>query len=201
MTSLIHLRARIELGELSPSAAIEQSLARIEELDPTVGAFVTINREAALAAAARRQGPLMGIAVGVQGHPRHCRYADRNGLVHLCWMATESGCRTCYDGPEGGCQHHRQDGHLYVCTRRPTADPQSGRRAIFAGRLLVRLGGGSRCGYGPACIWDANRRVYYPAGIILWNGGDQALVQSAAHEWPKVACAPRSIRPAYSLPQ
>jgi Asp-tRNA(Asn)/Glu-tRNA(Gln) amidotransferase A subunit family amidase len=62
MTSLAELQRRIETGELSPQAAVAQSLEAIGAQDKTIGAFVRHDT----AARASDQGPLRGIAVGIK---------------------------------------------------------------------------------------------------------------------------------------
>jgi len=62
MISLAELQRRIEQSELSPQAAIAQSLEAIGERDKTVGAFVRHDT----AARALDHGPLRGIAVGIK---------------------------------------------------------------------------------------------------------------------------------------
>jgi len=62
MISLAELQNRIERGELSPQAAIEQSLEAIGERDKTIGAFVRHDA----CARASDHGPLRGIAVGIK---------------------------------------------------------------------------------------------------------------------------------------
>lgn len=62
MISLAERQRRIATGELSPQAAIAQSLEAIEAQDRTIGAFVCHDREARAA----DQGPLRGIAVGIK---------------------------------------------------------------------------------------------------------------------------------------
>src|ERR1700744_637344 len=62
MISLAELQRRIDSGELSPQAAIAQSLEAIGTQDKTIGAFVC--HDAAARAADR--GPLRGIAVGIK---------------------------------------------------------------------------------------------------------------------------------------
>jgi Asp-tRNA(Asn)/Glu-tRNA(Gln) amidotransferase A subunit family amidase len=102
--SIVDLHIRIERGELTPSAAIQQSLASISEIDPAVRAFVIKNSRAALAAATSRSGPLSGIAVGVKdildtadmptemGSPIYCGWRPRAdaGLVMLARKAGAS---------------------------------------------------------------------------------------------------------------
>jgi Asp-tRNA(Asn)/Glu-tRNA(Gln) amidotransferase A subunit family amidase len=62
MMSLAEIQRRIEQGELSPRAAIAQSLEAIGAQDKTIGAFVRHDT----AARASDQGPLRGIAVGIK---------------------------------------------------------------------------------------------------------------------------------------
>ncbi len=62
MLSLADLQRRIETGELSPDAAVGQSLAAIEALEGNVRAFVCH----AKSAKAQAKGPLRGIAVGIK---------------------------------------------------------------------------------------------------------------------------------------
>jgi Asp-tRNA(Asn)/Glu-tRNA(Gln) amidotransferase A subunit family amidase len=62
MISLAELQHRIGLGELTPDAAIAQSLETIAAHDRTIGAFVCRDK----AARAQNAGPLRGIAVGVK---------------------------------------------------------------------------------------------------------------------------------------
>jgi Asp-tRNA(Asn)/Glu-tRNA(Gln) amidotransferase A subunit family amidase len=62
MISLAELQRRIESGELSPEAAITQSLEAIDAHDKTIGAFVC-RAETVRAASA---GPLRGIAVAIK---------------------------------------------------------------------------------------------------------------------------------------
>ncbi|MDE5444750.1 amidase [Bradyrhizobium sp. CSA207] len=62
MISLADLQRRIESGELSPDAAIAQSLAAIETKEKDVHAFVRRDTSAK----AQGSGPLRGIAVGIK---------------------------------------------------------------------------------------------------------------------------------------
>jgi Asp-tRNA(Asn)/Glu-tRNA(Gln) amidotransferase A subunit family amidase len=62
MMSLAEIQRRIEQGELSPQAAVAQSLEAIGVRDKTIGAFVRHD----MAARASDQGPLRGIAVGIK---------------------------------------------------------------------------------------------------------------------------------------
>jgi Asp-tRNA(Asn)/Glu-tRNA(Gln) amidotransferase A subunit family amidase len=62
MISLADLQRRIDQGELSPDAAIAQSLAAIEAKEKDVRAFVRYDKSAKALAS----GPLRGIAVGIK---------------------------------------------------------------------------------------------------------------------------------------
>src|SRR5579883_176690 len=62
MISLSDLKRRIDGGELSPDAALAQSLDAIEAQDNTIGAFVTRAKDPRAAG----EGPLRGIAVGIK---------------------------------------------------------------------------------------------------------------------------------------
>ena len=62
MISLAELQRRIDAGDLSADAAIQQSLEAIAAQDKTIGAFVCHR----LAAHAPSDGPLRGIAVGIK---------------------------------------------------------------------------------------------------------------------------------------
>jgi Asp-tRNA(Asn)/Glu-tRNA(Gln) amidotransferase A subunit family amidase len=62
MLSLAEIQRRIDRNELSPDAAIAQSLEAIDAQDKTIGAFVCYDA----AARAGNSGPLRGIAVGIK---------------------------------------------------------------------------------------------------------------------------------------
>jgi Asp-tRNA(Asn)/Glu-tRNA(Gln) amidotransferase A subunit family amidase len=67
MQSVLSILKAIENGDITPKAAVAQSLDAIAAKDAAVGAFVALpDREATLAAADRATGPLAGIAVGVK---------------------------------------------------------------------------------------------------------------------------------------
>jgi aspartyl-tRNA(Asn)/glutamyl-tRNA(Gln) amidotransferase subunit A len=66
------LAGRLRSGELSPRDAVEAYLARIAELDPQLNAYISVQGDAALAAAAAlegtggERGPLWGVPVAVK---------------------------------------------------------------------------------------------------------------------------------------
>src|SRR6201994_2189221 len=62
MISLADQKRRIDKGEISPAAALAESLAAIGALEPTIGAFA----HRAKNPRAQTEGPLRGIAVGIK---------------------------------------------------------------------------------------------------------------------------------------
>src|SRR6201994_867746 len=62
MISLADQKRRIEKGELTPDAALAQSLAAIDAQDNSVGAFARRTKKPR----AQKEGPLRGIAVGIK---------------------------------------------------------------------------------------------------------------------------------------
>jgi Asp-tRNA(Asn)/Glu-tRNA(Gln) amidotransferase A subunit family amidase len=66
MISVVALRARLSQGELTPQAAIRQSLEAIERSDQDIRAFVATQPAGALRSAELGSGPLSGIAIGVK---------------------------------------------------------------------------------------------------------------------------------------
>jgi Asp-tRNA(Asn)/Glu-tRNA(Gln) amidotransferase A subunit family amidase len=75
MTSVVELAARVRSGEVTATELAETALARIDAHNPTVNAFVAVDRERARAeaaavdervAAGRDPGPLAGIPIGVK---------------------------------------------------------------------------------------------------------------------------------------
>lgn len=74
-SSYASLAARFASGDASPTAELQARLSRLDQIDPTIKAFVHVAREAALAAAAasdrRWRGgqplsPIDGMAIGVK---------------------------------------------------------------------------------------------------------------------------------------
>ena len=83
--TLTDLAARLRAGELSPREATQGYLDRIERLNPTVNAFLTVDAERALAAAdaaeatpAAERGPLWGVPLGIKD------VVDVGGLTTTC---------------------------------------------------------------------------------------------------------------------
>src|SRR6185369_3286186 len=73
--SALELGRKLHARQISAVELAESYLARIEELDPTLHAFVTVDRERALASARRAEseivkgrvrGPLHGVPYGVK---------------------------------------------------------------------------------------------------------------------------------------
>jgi Asp-tRNA(Asn)/Glu-tRNA(Gln) amidotransferase A subunit family amidase len=82
MISLAELQRRIDSGELSPEAAIAQSIEAIDAQEKTIGAFVC--RPETVRAAS--SGPLRGIAVGIKD------------IIDTADLPTEMGCPAIYKG-------------------------------------------------------------------------------------------------------
>jgi Asp-tRNA(Asn)/Glu-tRNA(Gln) amidotransferase A subunit family amidase len=82
MISLAELQRRIEHGDLSPEAALAQSLEAVDAQEKTIGAFVC----RAESPRASPSGPLRGIAVGIKD------------IIDTADMPTEMGCPAIYGG-------------------------------------------------------------------------------------------------------
>ena len=76
------LAEAIRNGELSPVVLVQSCLDRIDALNPSVNAFVSLRRDEALAeatalqrliVAGKRLGPLAGLPVGVKGRAARMR--------------------------------------------------------------------------------------------------------------------------------
>jgi amidase len=65
--------AAVRSGEVSPTQLVEHSLARIEALDPALGAFITVTPERALAAAADAEARLRDGGEPPRGQPGGAR--------------------------------------------------------------------------------------------------------------------------------
>jgi aspartyl-tRNA(Asn)/glutamyl-tRNA(Gln) amidotransferase subunit A len=75
VTTISEVAARVKRGEVKSEQLTEDCLSKIEELNPTLNAFITVTAEAALArarqadheiAAGRRIGPLHGIPISLK---------------------------------------------------------------------------------------------------------------------------------------
>lgn len=92
MRSAVEIADAVSAGEMTARTVIEQALARIERLDPSLNAFVHVDVDAALRAAAdldRRiakgedPGPLAGVPFGVKDNEDCASMPTRHGsLVH-----------------------------------------------------------------------------------------------------------------------
>jgi Asp-tRNA(Asn)/Glu-tRNA(Gln) amidotransferase A subunit family amidase len=82
MISLAELQRRIDSGDLSPDAAIAQSLEAIGAQEKTIGAFVCRDQGARAASA----GPLRGIAVGIKDIIDTCDFPTEMGsAIYRGW--------------------------------------------------------------------------------------------------------------------
>jgi aspartyl-tRNA(Asn)/glutamyl-tRNA(Gln) amidotransferase subunit A len=92
--SVAELSAAIQGREVSPVEVTEQVLARIDRLDPELGAFVTVTRERALAEARAAEA---AIAAGSSRGPLHgVPYAVKD-LFDVAGLPTMAGCRLLID--------------------------------------------------------------------------------------------------------
>src|SRR5438445_13254113 len=89
--TLAEMSARLGAGELTAVAITESVIARAEETEPSIHAYVTLLRDRALAeaaqadedfAAGRRRGPLHGVPVSVKD------------MLHLAGEPTLAGSRS-----------------------------------------------------------------------------------------------------------
>lgn len=92
--SLADLARRLRDGELSPREAVESSVERIERLDGTLNAFISLRAEEALAEAdalerAPVRGPLWGVPVGVKD------------VIDVAGVPTTAGSRILADSVPG----------------------------------------------------------------------------------------------------
>ncbi len=82
------IAARVRAGELSPVAAVEDALGRIEQRDPRINAFVRVMRDRALTEARRlteREDlsdlPLAGVPVAIKDNVEVAGEPMRDGSV------------------------------------------------------------------------------------------------------------------------
>ena len=151
-------------------------LARIDELEPQIGAWTFLDREHALAQAraadaARRAGkgvgPLNGLPVGVKD------------IIDTADMPTEHGCPV-FKGrrPARGCGvrhgaaprrrgHPRQDRDDGAGSPQSRGHAQSPQRRAYARRLLLGLGGGGRLRHGAGGARHADRGLRHPPVRLL----------------------------------
>eukprot|EP01037_Dinobryon_pediforme_P042867 gene42867-53524_t len=64
--SALDIAASIEVGRLTPAAAVEASLEAIASADEMLGAFVTVDPDLARQRASVARGPLRGLALGIK---------------------------------------------------------------------------------------------------------------------------------------
>ncbi len=172
MISLAELQRRIESGELSPDAAIAQSLRG----DRRAGQD---HRRLRLSRRERPRGKHRSAARHRrrhQGHHRYRGFSDRDGLADLPGLAAARGCARGDDAEAGGRDHHRQDHDDGVRGERSDGDAQSAQPRSHAGRIVVGLGGGRRRRHDSAGAGNADRRLGDPAGLVLRRRRDQAVV-------------------------
>ena len=170
MISLADLQRRIDSGDLSPDAAIAQSLEAIAAHEKAVGAFVCRADKSRAASA----GPLRGIAVGIKDIIDTADFPTEMG------SPIYKGYRPRADAPV--VMALKRAGATIVGKTTTTAFASTIRRqrlirTIMAIRqgIVGGLGGGGRGRDDSAGAGDADRRLGDPARVVLRRGRDQAV--------------------------
>ena len=143
---------RIREREISSVALVESLLDdRIGPLDPTLKAWVTIDREEVLGAAQRRDteldekgppGPSPRHPHRSQRHILHERDEDHSWVENICGFRAR--LRRHFGGPPegGGSDHPGESGHYRVRHGRPIPHPESLEPGSYPRRIEQRLVGG-----------------------------------------------------------
>ena len=176
----------IRTGDVSAVALAEALRNRIEPLEPTLKAWVTIDREEVLSTARERDqerekggllGPLHGIPVGLKD------------IFYTAGMKTTACSKIyadfvpTYDATsvarlkEAGGSHPGQGRHDRVRLRRPFSNPQSVEPGPHTWRLQQRLVSCRGHADGPCRPWHPDRRVYMQARVLQWDRGPQAFLR------------------------
>jgi aspartyl-tRNA(Asn)/glutamyl-tRNA(Gln) amidotransferase subunit A len=80
LPTAVEASQQLRAGEITPSQLVAQSLARIERLDPTLKAWVAVQRDAPLPLSDSPQGLLAGIPVGIKD------------IIDVAGIPTKAGC-------------------------------------------------------------------------------------------------------------
>jgi len=172
MISLIEQQRRIEGGELSPEAALAQSMVAIAAQEKTIGAFASLTEDPP----ARRIGPLRGIAVGIKD------IIDTADLPTEMGSSIYRGFRPRADAPV--VTMLKQAGATIVGKTATTAfaanDPTPTLNPRNHGRLVFRISRRGSRRHASLGIGHADRWLGYPSGLILWGCRDQAFVSLAS---------------------
>ncbi len=122
-----------------------------------------------------------------QGHRRHRRHADADGIADLRRCDTRARRRMHRPPPPCGRHGHGQDGDDRIRVHATGQDAESVACRLHAGRLLVGFGGGGRARPGARRNRHADQRLSNPAGGIL------------RHRWIQAGQRPAAIRRRPSL--
>ncbi len=164
----------IKVGRMTAAAYAEGLLSRIEAHEDDVQAWQHLDPRAGARSGRAAGSPPRSRRASFgwrrrwrERHHRHRGYADRKRDGARCRPPAPSGCGGCPASARGGRCHHGQDRHdracLYAAAR--TRNPRN--LQPFAGRVLIRLGGGCRGGHGSDCDRNANEWLRDPAGLLL----------------------------------
>ena len=163
---------KIARGETTCEAVVRDCLARIAERDGVVKAWVNFDPELALAPGARarsRAEPRSAAwrADRRQGHHRHLRHADRDGLADLRGHRPPSDAACVALLRRAGAVILGKTVTCEFAGMAPPADHQSAQSGAYAGRLVERLGRGGGRPHGAGRARHPDRRLGAAAGLLL----------------------------------
>ena len=140
-------------GKDSPRDFLERCLAALDAWEPRIGAFVTLNVEAARADADRssarwRSGnplsPIDGMPLGIKDIIETADMPTENGSPLFAGFRSERDAASVAALREAGARDRRQDGDHRVRRDRAARHPQSVGPRPHARRIEQRLGGRGR---------------------------------------------------------
>ena len=150
--SLSESAFQIIVGDLSPVELVESLLQRIDALEPSLKAWVYLDRESVLAearakaeevASARRPNRTAPWGSNrAEGYLLHGRYSNHG--VFEAVRRFRSRLRRCHGGPTAGCRRPdvRQDRHHGICLPRPIDHGEPVEPGAHSRGFQQRFGGG-----------------------------------------------------------